>query len=64
MLSGHYTSYHKQNRGWMLVNDCHLTRMSKPQKTVMYTLLCMQGILQMIINDGMTMDDDLLEPQE
>ena len=31
MLSGHYTSYHKQNRGWMLVNDCHLTRMSKPQ---------------------------------
>ena len=31
MLSGHYTSYHQQNRGWMLVNDCHLTRMSKPQ---------------------------------
>ena len=31
MLSGHYTSYHKQNRGWMWVNDCHLTRMSKLQ---------------------------------
>ena len=31
MLSGHYTSYRQQNRGWMLVNDCHLTRMSKPQ---------------------------------
>ena len=31
MLSGHYTSYHKQDRVWMLVNDCHLTRMSKPQ---------------------------------
>ena len=29
-LSGHYTSYHKQNRGWMLVNDSHLTRMSQP----------------------------------
>ena len=29
-LSGHYTSYNKQNRGWMLVNDSHLTRMSQP----------------------------------
>ena len=29
-LSGHYTSYHKQNRGWMLVNDSHLTRVLEP----------------------------------
>ena len=29
-LSGHYTSYHKYNRGWMLVNDSHLTRMLEP----------------------------------
>ena len=29
-LSGHYTSYHKQNRGWMLVNDSHLTRTLEP----------------------------------
>ena len=30
-LSGHYTSYHKQNKEWMLVNDSHLTRTSKPE---------------------------------
>jgi len=29
-LSGHYTSYHKENRGWMLVNDYHLTRTLQP----------------------------------
>ena len=29
-LSGHYTSYHRQDRGWVLVNDTHLTRMSEP----------------------------------
>ena len=28
--SGHYTSYHKQKRGWVLVNDDHLTRMLQP----------------------------------
>ena len=30
-LSGHYTSYHKQNRGWTLVNDHHLTRTLEPE---------------------------------
>ena len=30
-LSGHYTSYHKQNRGWTLVNDYHLTRALEPE---------------------------------
>ena len=29
-LSGHYASYHKQSRGWMLVNDSHLTRTLQP----------------------------------
>ena len=28
--SGHYTSYHKQRRGWVLANDSQLTRMDLP----------------------------------
>ena len=29
-LSGHYTSYHRQERDWVLVNDTHLTRVLEP----------------------------------
>ena len=29
-LAGHYTFYHKQSRGWMLVNNSHLTRTLQP----------------------------------
>ncbi|XP_065894145.1 uncharacterized protein [Dysidea avara] len=28
--SGHYTSYHKQERGWILANDSQLTRVDSP----------------------------------
>ena len=28
--SGHYTSYHKQDRGWILANDSHITLMDLP----------------------------------
>ena len=28
--SGHYTSYHKQERGWILVNDSHLSNVETP----------------------------------